>query len=133
MDCNRRETMVTAPSINAIAGDKVTAFAPISIGIPYFKGKDRLFSAMEVCKQLFDLSKLFERSDTIEIVARSFYAQAVRGIICRAKENTALSLTPEMVLQDTLDTCLIIAKRGKGTADEQHKFSELQKRHPVAR
>jgi hypothetical protein len=34
-----KETMVTMPSIDSITGDKLTAFAPNTIGIPYFKGK----------------------------------------------------------------------------------------------
>ena len=52
-------TSITTPSINAICGDKLTAFAPETVGIPYYKG-DRLFT-MEICKQLFDLGKLFEK------------------------------------------------------------------------
>lgn len=35
------ETMVTVPTIDAIAGDKLSAFAPNTIGIPYFKEKDK--------------------------------------------------------------------------------------------
>jgi len=34
------ETLVSMPTIDAITGDKLTAFAPNTIGIPYFKGKD---------------------------------------------------------------------------------------------
>ena len=33
------KTMVTVPIIDAITGDKLTAFAPNTIGIPYEKGK----------------------------------------------------------------------------------------------
>jgi hypothetical protein len=32
-----------------------------------------------------------------------------------------------LVLQDTIDTCLILAKRGSGTPDKKSKFTELQK------
>lgn len=48
---------VKVPSIDSITGDKLTAFAPNTIGIPYYKGSDSF--AMEICKQLYDLSKLF--------------------------------------------------------------------------
>ena len=71
-----KETMVTVPSINSITGDKLTAFAPNTIGIPYFKGKDQQPFSMEICKQLFDLSKLFEQIENMEIVAASFKAFA---------------------------------------------------------
>ena len=64
-----KETMVTVPSIDSITGDKLTAFAPTTIGIPYFKGKDKQPFSMEICKQLFDLSKLFENIQKMKVVA----------------------------------------------------------------
>ena len=119
------ETNITVPTIDAITGDKLTAFAPNTVGIPYFKGKGQQSFSMEICKQLFDLSKLFERIENIEIVAESFDAFAKQEIEYRKTETS--DLTPDKVLQDTIDTCLIIAKRGRGTAEEKSKFAELQK------
>lgn len=119
------EIMVSVPSIDAIIGDKLTAFAPNTIGIPYFKSKQPF--AMEICKQLFDLGKLFDHIQSIETVAKSFDAFANQEIAYRKNGNSTIELTPEIVLQDTIDTCLIIAKRGGGTADEKANFVELQK------
>jgi len=119
------ETLVSMPTIDAITGDKLTAFAPNTIGIPYFKGKDNQAFSMEICKQLFDLSKLFERIENFEVVAQSFEVFAIQEIEYRKTKTS--DLTPEKVLQDTIDTCLILAKRGNGTADEKSKFAELQK------
>jgi len=82
---------------------------------------------MEICKQLFDLSKLFEKVKDLEIVAASFQAFAKKEIEYRSNGNGENQLTPEMVLLDTIDTCIIIAKRGSGSADEKAKFKELQK------
>ncbi len=121
------ETMVIIPSIDAITGDKLTAFAPNTIGIPFFKGKDKQPFSMEICKQLFDLSKLFERIKSIEMVAKSFTAFAEQEINYRKNGNPETELTPEKVLQDTIDTCLIIAKRGGGSDEEKQKFIELQR------
>jgi len=121
------ETMVTVPTINAIIGDKLTAFAPNTIGIPYFKGKDMQPFSMEISKQLFDLSKLFEHITNVEMVAKSFMAFTEQEINYRKNGNTESELTPEMVLQDIIDTCLIIAKRGGGSDDEKQKFAELQR------
>jgi hypothetical protein len=121
------KTMVTVPTIDAITGDKLTAFAPNTIGIPYFKGKDKQPFSMEICKQLFDLSKLFEHISDVEMVAKSFTAFAEQEINYRKKDNPECELTPEKVLQDTIDTCLIIAKRGGKSEDEKQKFTELQK------
>ena len=119
------ETKVVVPTIDAITGDKLTAFAPNTVGIPYFKGKGQQPFSMEICKQLFDLSKLFERIENMEIVAQSFDAFVVQAIEYRKAETS--DLTSEKVLQDTIDTCAILAKKGKGTADEKQKFIELQK------
>jgi len=118
------ETKIVVPTIDAITGDKLTAFAPNTVGIPYFKGKDNQPFSMEICKQLFDLSKLFEQIENIEVVAKSFQAFALKEIEYRKTE--ALDLTPEIVLQDTIDTCAILAKKGKGSDDEKQKFTELQ-------
>jgi predicted nucleotidyltransferase component of viral defense system len=121
------EIMVTVPSIDSITGDKLTAFAPNSIGIPYFKGNDQQSFAMEICKQLYDLSKLFEHIDEMEIVAASFEAFAKQEIEYRIKGGQKTKLTPEIVLHDMIDTCAILAKRGGGSDDEKAKFKELQK------
>ena len=71
------------------------------------------------------LSKLFERIENVETVAQSFEVFAKQEIEYRKTKTPGL--TPEKVLQDTIDTCLIIAKRGRGTSDEKLKFTELQK------
>lgn len=119
------ETYISLPTIDAITGDKLTAFAPNTVGIPYFKGKDQQPFSMEICKQLFDLSKLFEKIENIEIVAQSFEVFAKQEIKYRKTENS--DITPEKVLKDTIDTCLILAKKGSGSIDEKSKFIELQK------
>ena len=58
-------------------------------------------------------------------VAQSFEVFAKQEIEYRKTETS--DLTPEKVLQDTIDTCLILAKKGSGTLDEKSKFIELQK------
>ena len=122
-----KDTFVTTPSIDAITGDKLTAFAPNTIGIPYFKGKDKQSFAMEICKQLFDLSKLFEKIRRIEMVSQSFHAFAIQEIEYRKAEMGKSKLTPEIVLKDTIETCRIITSRGKGDPEKQVTFAELQK------
>lgn len=122
-----KETKVTVPTIDAITGDKLTAFAPNTIGIPYFKGNDKQSFSMEICKQLFDLSKLFERIEEVELVAKSYRVFADREINYRNNNKPESDLTPEKVLQDTIETCIILAKRGGGSDEEKQKFGELQR------
>jgi predicted nucleotidyltransferase component of viral defense system len=119
------ESMVTLPSIDSITGDKLTAFAPNTIGIPYFKSGQPF--SMEICKQLFDLGRLFEQIGNMEVVAASFQAFAKKEIEYRENGKGDIELTPETVLQDTIETCLILARRGSGTAVQKSKFTELQK------
>lgn len=115
-------TTVMTPSIDAIIGDKLTAYAPNTIGTPYFKGKQSF--AMEICKQLFDLSRLFDRITNLEVVAQSFQNHAEQEISYRDKSE----LSPNIVLKDTIDTCVIITKRGVGTdAKEKENFELLQR------
>ena len=122
-----KDTMVTMPSIDSITGDKLTAFAPNTIGIPYFKGRDKQPFSMEICKQLFDLSKLFENIQKMKVVAASFQAFAKHEIAYRKDGDPDAKLTPEMVLRDTIDTCIILTKRDRGNDEEKAKFKELQK------
>lgn len=93
--------MVTVPSVDSITGDKLTAFAPNTIGIPYFKG-DQPY-AMEICKQLFDLSRLFDRIENVEVVARSFQSFAEQEIAYRKDVDISPDLNPGKVLQDTFE------------------------------
>ncbi len=120
------ETTVQTPSIDAITGDKLTAFAPNTIGIPYFKG-DR-DSTTEISKQLYDLSRLFENVSNMEIVADSFRLHAEQEIGFRKSTQGGYDKTVEVVLDDTFETCLTIARRERNP-DKRSKdnFKLLEK------
>ena len=119
-------TTVQTPSIPAITGDKLTAFAPNTIGIPYFKG-DR-DSTTEISKQLYDLGRLFENISEMEMVAESFQRHATQELGFRKSVDEKYSTTVEDVLNDTLETCLTIARRERNP-DKQTKanFKLLEK------
>lgn len=119
-------TTITTPSINAICGDKLTAFAPETVGIPYYKG-DGLFT-MEICKQLFDLGKLFENITNMSIVKKSFSAFAKAELSYRSSDKgfNKRNLKETDVLWDAINTCAIIAKRERNpTAESKKKFADL--------
>lgn len=61
---------VTVPSVEDILGDKLTAFAPNTTGIPYYKGEK--CCSMEIAKQLYDVARLFEYVKDLYIVKDSF-------------------------------------------------------------
>lgn len=59
-------TTVKMPSANDLLGDKLTAFAPNTTGIPYFKHGNSM--NMEINKQLYDVSCLFDLFDDLNAV-----------------------------------------------------------------
>jgi predicted nucleotidyltransferase component of viral defense system len=57
---------VNVPSLEDILGDKLTAFAPNTTGIPYFKKEDSM--SMEIIKQLYDIGNLFDAVSDLETI-----------------------------------------------------------------
>lgn len=99
--------MVNVPSKADMLGDKLTAFAPNTTGIPYFKGdKD---CSMEIIKQLFDIASLFDVTNDLKVVAETFQKFAKVELQYR-------NLDPEnitQVLDDIFQTSLCICLRGQ--------------------
>ena len=67
------ENMVKIPSVESILGDKLTVLAPKTTGIHYNTDKE-----LELMKQLYDVDKLFNESENIEVVKESFIGIANR-------------------------------------------------------
>ncbi|MBQ3634797.1 MAG: nucleotidyl transferase AbiEii/AbiGii toxin family protein [Bacteroidales bacterium] len=103
-------SLVKVPSIGDILGDKLTAFAPNTTGIPYFKKtKDGLERdcSMEIIKQLYDVARLFEEIDSLEITAKSFEPIAEVELSYREMPND-----PKLIFEDIRQTSLCLATRG---------------------
>lgn len=96
---------VRGPSVGDILGDKLTAFAPNTTGIPYFK-KNRVCS-VEIVKQLYDVARLFDIVDNLEKTAISFRRIVAVEMAYRDIDNL------DSVFDDILQTSLLIATRGK--------------------
>lgn len=108
--------LVNIPSVDDILGDKLTAFAPNTSGIPYYKGDKDCY--LEIAKQLYDIGRLFDSMDDLTTVA-SAYDRIARVELSyrRMVENPSLSL------QDTFETALCVSTRGlEGRGD----FAALQ-------
>ena len=103
---------VPIPSIDSIAGDKLTAYAPHTIGIRFrveHPNGHVTEKQMEVMKQLFDLGILFDRMSNLEHFKASFEKTSQKEMAYRATEGH----TRGQVLQDIIDTSLVIASQGK--------------------
>ena len=96
---------VDMPSIDCILGDKMTAYAPNTTGIPYGKDKE-----LEIIKQLFDVANLFDIMENVETVSKTFKMMAHQELIYRGidKEYTYID-----VLDDIFETSRIISERGR--------------------
>lgn len=109
--------LVKLPSHEDILGDKLTAFAPNTTGIPYEKSGD--LKTMEIMKQLFDIGSLLVPVNDIEIITKTFDIFAKTEIGYRKCDTDANG-----VLEDIYQTALCICTRG----DEGNgKFDLLSK------
>ena len=103
-------SIVKVPSVGDILGDKLTAFAPNTTGIPYCKsssdGSQRDCS-MEIIKQLYDISRLFEAVENLSVTSRSFRKIAKVELSYRGMEDN-----PGVIFDDIRNTSLCLATRG---------------------
>ena len=109
--------MVSVPSLDDILGDKLTAFAPNTTGIPYYKHGDSM--SMEIIKQLYDIGNLVDVVTDIETVKDTFHKFAQTEISYRKADQT-----PEEVMNDIYQTALCLVSRG---SDGNGNFKDLQK------
>ena len=101
-----KPTQVRVPSFEDILGDKLTAFAPNTTGIPYYKG-DKCCS-MEIIKQLYDIGRLFDNVADVTNTARSFGKISEIELGYRKMNGNA-----DDVIKDIIDTSLCLSTRGK--------------------
>ena len=108
---------VKVPCFEEMLGDKLTAFAPNTTGIPYLKNGHS--KSMEIIKQLYDIGNLFDVSNDLETIQESFRRFALSELSYRNLEQNQ-----GIVLKDIFETALCISTRGKkGDGD----FPALQK------
>ena len=92
---------VIMPNIDSITGDKLTAFAPNTTGVPYGTEKEK-----EIMKQLFDIGCLFDEISDVEVVKQSFNSIVKSEIEYRPERKIK---SADQVLQDIIDTSLLIS------------------------
>lgn len=107
------DLLVAVPDKNCILGDKLTAFAPHTTGIPFEKDKE-----LEIIKQLFDCWTLLQEMDDFNTVAEVYFRIARIELAYRG-----LEITPKDCLKDTIDSCICILGRGSIRQEEYHNLS----------
>ena len=113
---------VKMPDVNSIAGDKLVAFAPCTTGVPYGLEKEK-----EIVKQLFDVGNLFHLIEDMAVFRTSYHTSAESEIKYRPERNIP---SVQAILQDTIDTAKLIARREFHPADDEDsktKYAEISK------
>ena len=95
---------VKVPDVNNLLADKLTAFAPQTVGVPYRKGNNEC--GMDIIKQLYDIGLLFDKADDIKTIATVYHTIARQEISYR---NAHYSV--DDILHDTMDHALSICFR----------------------
>jgi hypothetical protein len=113
-----REVRVTMPTIESLLGDKLTAFAPTTVGVPLHPDDGRLADLMQIGKQFFDVGELFNAATDFQVVRKVY-----DGVFALEAEYRNHRFDREAALRDTLGACLGIAMEGlkgnKPSADTQ--------------
>ena len=103
--------LVNVPGKADMLGDKLTAFAPNTTGIPFFKGEKDC--SMEIIKQLFDIASLFDVTDDVTVVAKTFKKFATVELQYRNLDPGNIG----QVLDDIFQTSLCICLKGQVEPD----------------
>ena len=98
---------VSMPSAECILGDKLTAFAPHTTGVPFGIDKE-----LEIIKQLFDVAALSEKISNWEAVVKTYDKTVLNEIGYRN-----IAINREDSLLDTIQSCACIV--GKGVYDKE--------------
>ena len=96
--------VVKVPDVNNLLADKLTAFAPQTVGVPYHRGDNEC--GMEIIKQLYDIGLLFDKADDIKTIATVYRVIAQQEIRYRDVQCSV-----EDIVHDTMDHALSICFR----------------------
>ena len=107
---------VSMPSLMDILGDKMTAFAPNTTGIPYYKKEKRC--SMEIVKQLFDVASIFDVTMDFEVARNTFSRIVPVELAYRGKQEMGV----KDVLDDILNVSRVICTWGY---DDKYQHTEL--------
>lgn len=110
---------VKIPSPESILGDKLTAFAPHTIGVRYFNEDFSNDKRLEVMKQLFDVVSLLDIASDFADVRNAYFAIAKQEIFYRN-----IDVTPVDCLMDSFQTALSLLSWGKFGKEDYRNLVE---------
>lgn len=106
--------IVRVPTIDCLLGDKFTAFAPHTTGIPLWAKRN-----LEIMKQFYDIVTLInEHKDFRHIVS------TYKDIVTSEISYRGIKATARDVLEDTIAAAIVIGSRGKIGKDDYPSYVE---------
>jgi predicted nucleotidyltransferase component of viral defense system len=106
-----REVRVHVPTVNSLLGDKLTAFAPRTIGILYDAKRKT-----DIAKQLFDVGVLFDAATDLSDTAAVYAATHARQLAYRNATFTVAD-----TLNDSIEAALLYSQLAlRGGAKTEH-------------
>lgn len=95
---------VRVPDANNLLADKLTAFAPRTVGVPYRKSNSEC--GMEIMKQLYDIGALFDKADDMVSISAVYRTIAEQEASYREERFSV-----DDILHDAMDHALSICFR----------------------
>ncbi len=107
---------INIPSTNALLGDKLTAFAPGTIGIHFNRNKGR-----DIVKQVFDIGSLFSRITDLEELSETF--SIIAG---KESKYRDLKISDKDIAVDVFGTTIFFAKVFRNMVNSVDKEKEKE-------
>ena len=106
-----REVRVSVPTVNSLLGDKLTAFAPRTIGILHHERR-----RTDIAKQLFDVAALFDAATDLGIAADVYASTHARQLVYRQTTYTHME-----TLGDTIEAGFLYSQLElRGGVETEH-------------
>lgn len=115
--------LVKVPTPESLLGDKLTAFAPHTIGINFFNDDFSNDKRLEVIKQFYDVATLFDISHDFKEVRNTYLNVAKEEIEYRGGKYSI-----DECLMDSFNSALSILSLGKFSSDDYRNYVEGFKR-----
>ena len=113
---------VSLPSLACILGDKLTAFAPHTVGVdPRFTSLGKpIDNRLQVMKQMYDIARIYDESPDFKVVKESYLRS-----LSFENDFRHTAYTPRDTLLDTFETAICVASFGQ--VDDRNEYFSIYK------
>ena len=112
------DVFVNVPCTADLLGDKLTAFAPHTTGIPFYKGARNC--SMEIMKQMYDIASLLDVTPDMQWTNETYRRLAEIEMDYRRMPVRDI----RSVAEDTIETALCISTNGFGNEEDFRFYAD---------